>query len=280
MLDRMNNAMLIKSQKNDMSVDRLKVFGERNTGTNFLNKLLEVNFPSVDILEHRPNDYALSEFRSIKSAHWLYAVLNRRLLMEHLIDIQRAQEEIFNYGWKHACVEYDRIIKNASYSTTLFVFLVRNPWRFISSLHRNAYQLVPRPYQALERFIHQKFIPHHRDYLPIKRLVTPAELWNEKVESYFRLFSKKGLNMVLVRYEDVVTDPTAFVASLGQFVKPADELYIPHSSVKGGTRKTFLDYQKEVRLYSPMLQMGETIACEIERQLSSSLLASCRYTLK
>ena len=118
---------------------KVKVFGERNTGTNFLNRLLSFN-TDLQVLRHgravsRTHLKTLEDSaRQLGSAGPFSSQL-RQLVLNRFVDEQRSNEYKSNFGWKHARVLVNDLQRSPHKEDTLFIFLIRNPWRFVSALH-------------------------------------------------------------------------------------------------------------------------------------------------
>lgn len=111
----------------------IKVFGERNTGTNFTNELIRRNIEGIELLEHGNNNRVEEIYKQFPQ-DW-------SLLRERLIDRERGIEFERNFGWKHAFITQEMLMKSPRHHETLFVILIRNPFRFLYSLHRRPYNL-------------------------------------------------------------------------------------------------------------------------------------------
>ena len=57
--------------------------------------------------------------------------------MESLLDQESLKRRQKNFGWKHANVCPKVLSKLPKFENVCFIFIVRNPWRFISSCIKN-----------------------------------------------------------------------------------------------------------------------------------------------
>ena len=250
----------------------IKVFGERNTGTHFLIKLLRNN-TNAELLVH-PDGASEGTRKNFERMVACYPDLTksnpalRSVILERLIDSDRAKDIPEYYGWKHAAVSANQLKQNPKFEQTLFICLIRNPWRFISALHRRPYNLFPRPQTDLSDFIQQPILTNARDNLVESYLSSPVELWNRKTESYLAFKSSCPTNVVLAYYEDMICDVSNFLNSLQFFCEVKSPPKIPNRSTKRDTKtherdeKTFSDYKIEVEQYSPLTSLGEE-ACKL-----------------
>ena len=187
------------------NIKYIKVFGEINSGANFLNKLLANSLDEeITILNHSLNIKSHLLLLEYFIRNLIYTWKNKNLIFEHLVDFQRQEEFSDNFGWKHAYIDENIILSQPKSIETLFIFIVRNPWRAISSLKNNPYHLHPRPSKNLESFIHQGFILMSRDDFPLKKLTKSAGFWNLKNKSYLSFCKKNtSLNFMFINYEDM-----------------------------------------------------------------------------
>jgi len=250
----------------------IKVFGERNTGTHFLIKLLRKN-TNAELLVH-PDGASEATHKNFEHIIACYPDLVkgnpalRSAILERLIDSDRSKDFSDYYGWKHAAVNTNQLKQNPKFEKTLFICLIRNPWRFISALHRRPYNLFPQPFQHLTDFIQQPLIMNSRDNLIESYISSPVELWNKKTESYLKLKNDCPTNVVIAYYEDVICDVSRFLNSLQFFCEVKSPPKIPNQSTKRDIKtreqdkKTFSDYKDEVERYSPLSALGDK-ACNL-----------------
>ncbi len=164
----------------------IKIFGERNTGTNYLSRLVERNL-SVSLLPGTvPRRFCITE--SMRDA---YIFVTRRR----------------NLGWKHGMpMDYallEKYGRRLSGGRLIFLTLSKNPYAWLLSLYR-------RPYNSLKK--HQSFIDFlHRPWPPLKRdnyngpFINPVDMWNKKNAAYLDL--NRHFPCANLRYEDLLKDP-------------------------------------------------------------------------
>ncbi|MEO1701584.1 MAG: hypothetical protein AAFR71_05975 [Pseudomonadota bacterium] len=252
-------------------VKYLKVYGERNTGTNFVEQLILYNAPDLIPLSKRP---------PFKPKGWArqFPLAARNMAYQRIVDFRRRQEFPDHLGWKHAYTMADEQRNFAHFDETLFIFIVRNPYYFISSLYRRAYDITPRPGWSKARFVRQPILLNERDNVSWTVTVRgPGELWSIKTKSYVETASQIE-QAILIRYEDLVADPDHFVRQLSEkgLTLPKD-YQVPHKSTKGD-RRTFDDYAKRARTYNPGKDFSRKLLDEIDEQLDAELLKQLGYT--
>ena len=211
-----------------MSDPVIKIYGERNTGTNYLQQLLRANF-KVEVLpgghpEHRwPFNATFSGSEMFRE-------------MWHFLTFRR------NLGWKHTAIAQEKFIKAFSAFPGLrVIFLLKNPYSWIVSLHRRPYHSPSHLEKSLGEFVEQPWRTLRREHLP--RVVDgPAQLWQMKVASYQSIADK--IPSIAIRYEDLLRDPEAVVAGLGKELKlPVRGQWRNIEASAKGDIKGFSDYR-------------------------------------
>ncbi len=259
-----------------MTVEYVKVFGERNTGTNFLNQFLNLN-TTLTVLGHGKNDRCKERANKIYEAHRIKDAQVKRFIRERMIDAEREQEFSDNFGWKHSAPSLQKLMTSPRYNQTLFICLIRNPWRFLTSLHRRPYNLVPIPKDDFSNFIRSPFVASAREGLDDTFLPDLVTLWNLKVGAYHRLHDQSNSNVLLVYYEELVIDVAPFVSRLSQFCEINHAaIQIPQDSTKK-ENKTYADYRAEVLEYNPLDTMSREDASYIGQRLAKPTIEQSPY---
>lgn len=249
-----------------------KVFGERNTGTNFMDELVKANCPELrHIMNVRLPMRTLDQDRRLDeegnpAGYELrlrehYKGLALRFAIERYKDLANRPRQHYNFGWKHSAVSIDEMRDSTLYDKTAFVFVVRNPYQYLLSLHRRPYALLPIRPMPLARFIRHPIIPVDRDNLPDHSYLTsPLELWNLKVRSYMEAVEQCE-TAVLFRYEDVVVDPETVGKTLSALdIKVRNPIVPPEQATKSSDTATFDEYRKRVLtpLQAPLFNKEDT----------------------
>jgi hypothetical protein len=166
----------------------VKIYGERNTGTNFLFKLLRLNL-RADLLRGVVPSYVRIPFPQNETVRDLYFKLTFG----------------WNLGWKHRLAPSpDSVRETRIYSDRLcFVTLTKNPYSWLLSLYRR-----PHHYQGelttFEQFLNAPWTTVRRANAP-PEFPNPIIMWNEKSAAYLRL--REGMPTATLRYEDLLADP-------------------------------------------------------------------------
>jgi hypothetical protein len=187
------------------------IYGERNSGTNYLETILTGKSYHLS--------YDISAFKT--------AVINTSI------------QEIYNdkYGYKHFFGFHDKIIKNAS-SNIVFIGIVRNPYDWIMALYRSKHH-IPLENQDIKNFLNKEWysIQHNKNdenygqeliddrdfttgHLPRlshlyeepnlpKRYKNIFDMRSKKLRYLFHSMPILATNYEFIRYEDFCSNPTS-----------------------------------------------------------------------
>lgn len=186
---------------NKMKKPLIKIYGERNTGTNYLSQLIRLNLDVDELPGVVP----------------LYVLLLQFLLpgRERVRDIYFNLTYHKNLGWKHTLVKPAIVLSSYSlYSDNLsFVTITKNPYAWLLSLYKRPYHQYYQHKPDFETFLTSPWQTIDRDNVPLM-LPSPVELWNLKNASYLQLSDIfPVLNM---RYEDLVANPGQTIELMAQ----------------------------------------------------------------
>lgn len=216
---------------------KVKVFGERNTGTRAVVRMLRAHKgvspgspgykqTDLDALENRINN-------KLEGFH-------QELFIDALDDIRRSRLGGHS-AWKHAApiIDESYAAKKAS-----VLFLVRDPYSWIAALFRNPYHArAPLP-ETLEAFLEQPWLTVQRDNIaPV--LMSPMSLWIEKLRAYHAFATAAPVPSTVLHFETFVLDPvSALSAALQRFdisTKGMVEVEAPTKKL-GASREERLKY--------------------------------------
>ncbi len=182
---------------------RVKIYGERNTGTNYLSQLFELN---TDVRLLRGTEIGRLRARTDSPLlHSMYYFATFPLFL----------------GWKHRVAPSASTVHRLGHGSTRFICLVKNPYAWVLSMFRRPYEGDPHD-GDLRSFVDRPWARRPWENHPSNYRNT-IEMWNAKVSSYFRLID--GCKGEIVRYEDLLIDAE------GTFTGLLDRLGIP----RGGT---------------------------------------------
>lgn len=171
----------------------IKVYGERNTGTNYLEQLLELNVDLPRLPGVVPSFVARLD-RGAEASRDAWFRLTRR----------------WNLGWKHQAAPTPAQRASWRCGGVLFVTLTKNPYSWALSMHRRPYHrggTVP----DLLTFLRTPWPALGRDNVG-DALPTPIDLWNVKNASYLALAGEAAT--VNLTYEDLLRDPQVVIDRL------------------------------------------------------------------
>lgn len=186
-----------------MSQPKLKIYGERNTGTNYLRELIVLNIDVTLIPGEVP------------------AFINRLLEAKYFPDHEFFRDLYFsmsfhrNLGWKHMLVETPCRLKrfNICSENLFFVALTKNPYSWLLSLFRNPYHQYWKHKPDFEEFIASPWRCVRREHGP-RQFSSPVEMWNQKNAAYICL--QTSLPTMTIKYEDLISDPEAIIKKLSE----------------------------------------------------------------
>ena len=259
-------------------INAIKIYGERNTGTNYVSELLRANFglrelPGVEALTDK--DWArfirLKKLGFERAVTWAYERTSNRYHARHFNE---------NLGWKHACVPVERVASLAPQGVGL-IGLVKNPYAFLTSIYRRPYHHAGKA-ATLEAFVQEPFTLHARDLLGRARM-TPVQIWAAKTRSYFALANRLDSAKV-VRYEDLLADEAGVLSMLAEtwgIAKPASWQTV-EASTKGrakGQQKSRSWYAQYYLQQEWRSELSDAAIQAINSQLDPELMEMCGYDL-
>lgn len=229
-----------------MSVN-IKIYAERNTGSNYLSKLIDENL-NCDELSGTEPKYVMRVVMFINRLRKLGIVDYHNLLSysSAIRDIYFSLSYKKNYGWKHSNVIQTKIAKHAK-DYTLFVTITKNPYSWLLSLYRKPYHLETKKKQlSFEEFLSSDWQTFGRENVD-QTIHNPIELWNLKNRSYMGFNMHRAINL---RYEDILKNPEKIIediASTGNIRMKNEQFKNVVSSTKSENGKDF-DYYRSYYL--------------------------------
>lgn len=249
----------------------IKVYGERNSGTNFVEKTILRSY-DIRIIWNIP-DVPQERRKAIETCG--LPILSARFLIERAWDDIYFEHRLKSRGWKHEKLSDDSLgeYDAAADGKCGFVFVVRNPFDWSRSMHRNpfhALQPVPEDFAA---FIRSPWALVKRDCVDRDYLETPILLWKMKVAEYVRLASeRRGL---LIRYEDLLHKPNDGLAAFNTFLgADSSSLVFPEKSARSfiDDNRTFASFRSEYSLGTARRKTKSEDAAFIEDIIGRDLL--------
>lgn len=207
----------------------LKIYGERNTGTNYLSQLISINLRAHLLPGVVP---------------WWVARIADPMRAEFLKDAYFRRTFPRNLGWKHSKVLPSLELRNQPLAeSTKFITLTKNPYSWLLSLHKRPYHSLQARSPDFESFATSPWRTVGRDNTAVV-LPSPVHLWNEKNASYLQL--SDHFTAIHIKYEDLLVNPGETIAQIAETLnidRKRDQFANLDQSAKGDT-STFTDYQR------------------------------------
>lgn len=174
----------------------IKIYGERNTNTNYLSQLIRLNLEIKEIPGVVP-PYVMALQRIFPGNEWIR-------------DIYFYCTYHANLGWKHTCVKSAETLRKYAVVRNhdlVIVTITKNPYSWLLSLYRSPYHQYYVEKPNFETFLTSPWETVGRDNT--KRILkTPIELWNIKNSAYLGLIGDNTLNLTT---ENLLADPKAVI---------------------------------------------------------------------
>ena len=200
----------------------VKIFGERNTGTRALSRML-AGQPEVRM---RPIGEAgamnLPENADLRNLiDSTYQGKWRKVYRDALCDNEQVGA-CPTKAWKHTLPVWDDAFRTKRGHV---IFCVRNPYSWLLSLEKRPYhQKGPRA-KTLTDFVKQPWLTVSLDNMaPLLR--SPMELWNAKLSAYLTFMREADIPTGTIRFESFVARPDVEVKRV------LGNLDIPHDNIQ------------------------------------------------
>lgn len=178
----------------------LKIYAERNTGTNYLEQLIKANLfvsfiPGVVPVAVHLIQTVMPGNEWLKNAY--FSISSRR-----------------NLGWKHSKPSIELIKEYISINPRLcLISITKNPYSWLLSLYKNPYHQLGPQSNSFEDFLVRPWRTVRRENCQVI-VANPIELWNLKNRSYFSIMEFNGINLT---YESIVSHPDSTINRLSEF---------------------------------------------------------------
>ena len=203
----------------------LKVYGERNSGTRYLERLVAANL-RVRLLRGEAPRFVT----------WLGPDSEAMRDRYFRLTVRR------NLGWKHRLPPDAAELAGPGSSgrTARFLTLVKNPYSWVLSMLRRPYSAA-RSYASLEELVTSPWHTVGRECAPAQ-FPDAVAMWNAKAAANLALPAGRTANL---RYEDLIADPEARIDALARDLgleRRSEKFWNEQSSTKGSAQ-TFDDYR-------------------------------------
>jgi hypothetical protein len=226
-----------------MKVRRLKIFGERNTGTNALAQLIKKNIGEIlcpGVAREVVADWP-ARLRSIAGFDEPYRLFLQHAMIDDIFSAMPAE-----CAFKHTAPEFSpRFIEQE----VGIIFLVKNPYSWLVSMFRRPHGMLLPKVDDFSLFLRRPWLTLTRDNLP-RVLASPVEMWNRKVAAYCRFATaaaQQGLPFCILKFEDFVHDQLAALRTIRTVFGFPDELAVP---IVSSTKEPGLDMHYYRMYYS------------------------------
>ncbi|MEW6079401.1 MAG: hypothetical protein AB1724_16465 [Thermodesulfobacteriota bacterium] len=184
--------------------DTIKIYGERNTGTNYLGRLIDLNLNARQLPGVVPP--FISKLQKILPGN------------EIIRDLYFSLSFSSNLGWKHTRVSPAALKTSPLVNSNLVILTVtRNPYAWLLSLYRRPYHQRYADNPSFETFLQRPWKTTRRDNTG-RILKNPVELWNIKNNAYLGLQGLAALNLTA---EGILADPAGVMKQIsGRFSIP------------------------------------------------------------
>lgn len=252
----------------------VKIYGERNSGTQYLHRVIDKNF-TCKILEH---GYT-SPFRNIPVYLQHIPRDDRLVASQRIQDIDNKRLIHSDFGWKHGNPHLEAIKTAQHRNLTLFLAMTKNPYFWAKSFYERPYANLSTKAKGLfSDFLISPWVPSDRDNTSMIFYDNPIHMWNEKVGSARQLESHVSC-FEFIRYEDMLMSFEPTLKRIGRTLYRAGNKWENVTSSPKGDPLSFADYQQK---YSPA-RIPEIMSRKdilfITEQLDAELMRWCGYEL-
>lgn len=244
-------------------VKLIKLYGERNSSTNYLGRLLELNLEVEGLPGVAPP--------WVNCAQWL--VPGREWVRDLYFRLTYPE----NLGWKHSCVKRPEEWPGgaAAGRVEAFITITKNPYAWLLSLHRRPYHQYYRGKPDFEEFLRLPWRTVGRDNLEARE-VNPVELWNMKNRSYLLLPDERSLHLTA---EGLLLDPGEVIGEISRrfAIERRSAAFVNHdpsTKERGRDTASYRDYYLTEKWRGDLTDEAVRI---IDETVDRDLMAYCGY---
>ena len=244
----------------------IKIYGERNTGTNYLAKIIELNLSAALLPGIVPP--------------LLMKLQNKVPYFEQIRDLYFTLTYSRNLGWKHTVVKNDKKLSRYKKNNTdlCFLTITKNPYSWLLSLYKRPYHFTRKSYEmSFEYFLKSPWRTLKRENAP-KVVPNPIELWNLKNSSYLGLLNERTLN---ITSEILIENPDGVINNVCEkfgIPKLQNHFINFEASTKDKTKNT--DHYRKYYLNEMWRsEISEESLCIINRYLDFEVLEHFGYEI-
>jgi hypothetical protein len=237
----------------------VKIFGERNTGTNALSRIIEAN-SEARCLPATSGDLNPLLGR-IGNTEWLPGKRIRERLLDSIFEGQSPL-----CAWKHCATNFPDA---APFDGVFVLFTIRHPGSWLVSLFKRPYQRLERRPATLAEFLNSEWETAGRELLGRARF-RPLELLQAKLGSYLGFADKLtecGIAHRFLRFEDIVLNQAGLYSTIAPELENArSDFHELESSTKerSKTLDDYRDYYGRERWREALIGLEASIDAQID----------------
>lgn len=218
-----------------MPANRVKIFGERNTGTNALSRIIEAN-SQARCLPATSGDLNPLLGR-IGNTEWLLAKRMRERLLDSIFEGRSPL-----CAWKHCATNFPDA---APFDGVFVLFTIRHPGSWVVSLLKRPYQRLERRPATLAEFLNSEWETACRERLG-RASFRPLELLQAKLDSYLGFADKLTTRRIthrFIRFEDIVLNQAGVYSRIAPELENAQANFHELETSTKDRSKTLDDYR-------------------------------------
>jgi hypothetical protein len=223
----------------------VKVFGERNTGTNLITQLIKNNVNCVMCAGTAKEFVSFFRFKSTAASRIGVLFGNDRFISRELyIDKCFDRQGPLN-SWKHSATVFHSA---DGFKNTKIVFAIRSPASWLLALHQRPHnRTTNNRAKCFSDFLSAESECTGKHRLK-QRMIKPTQLWNAKAASYLdfmELLDNAGIQYAIVKFEDLVTDQVDAMSKMFNVLDiDLDREFQPIKSSTKDSKKNYDWYKK------------------------------------
>lgn len=253
-------------------MEKIKIFGERNTSTNALKALIETNSKSRVVP---------SVAREIDPSVGDRLKLAKRLRAPGFVH-ERILDDVFRkvgplHPWKHVATDFDDV---EAFDGCHVVFCIRHPASWVLGLYKHPYHIHGKTADSLHDFLNTRWKTVRREGLG--RSATGATaLYNRKMAAFLKLhklFRAAGVSFSVVRHEDFAVNQAQVFSDLKPCLHhPARDFSPLERSTKAGAkdRTYYQDYYGNQKWWH---EITPEVKNRIDHEMDWSLVRDFGYS--
>ncbi|WP_461304087.1 hypothetical protein [Aureisphaera sp.] len=216
------------------TIKKLKIYGERNTGTNYFTKLVAKNIDVLMVSGNTPK---------MKIGSFTLPTGSNVFQNLYFGTVWKS-----NLGWKHSTVLTSKLLREKDIDSIGFVTITKNPYSFLLSLYKRPYHYKGDREVTFTEFLKNPWVVQGRDNHVARSYENPIMLWNAKNKSYLDLKKQLPEQTFNLTYETIIEDPEKVLKDLQLLWElPGKTNFENHNTSTKESNKSF-DYYKDYYL--------------------------------